>query len=579
LLAEHVSGLASTTTSSTPESNRSVPTDEGPDPVLADVAEFFNLDFSYFSDGRTDRFFLPEIMGGGAAWLDYDGDGWLDLFIANGCVLPDDGQDSINTGRLFRSNRGTAFLDATTMARADDRGYGQGVAVADVNNDGFPDFYVTHYASNRLWVNNGDGSFTDTTSWASVASASWSTSCSFGDLDRDGDVDLYVAHYARTTIETTPVCTYSDRTGQKVRGYCGPDRYEGESGELFCNMGDGTFQEMTKETGCYDPVGKGLAVVMANLTDDDWPDIYVANDMAKNFLFCNLSGNKSPGSASILMEDRGVSSGTALTGSGRPGASMGIGCADYDHNGWLDLVVSNYLNHGTNLYRNQNGQFLDTSSGSNVLVASLPYLGFGCGFFDFDNDGWSDIFVTNGHVLGPLVGPPDRMRGQVLRNLRDGRFAEVTDTAGPYFYQEFFGRGVAFADFTNSGATGMLVVHQNEPAALLRNDTPDRGHYFGLHLVGRQSNRESLNVRIIAHVGGEQRIAESIGGGSYLSDSDHRVLLGLGPAKRVDRLEVRWPSGKVDEWTDLDADRYWLLLEGDTPRVSPINLGNDARKR
>ena len=551
---------------------------QSPRPLLVDVAELVGFDFRYYSDGHSDRFFLPEIMGGGSAWLDYDGDGWLDLFVPNGCKLSAKVPDTQFSAHLYRNRRGSWFDDVTMSAGAEDRGYGQGVCAGDYNSDGFPDLYVTHYGTNRLWTNNGDGTFSEHTLLAGVHSSGWSTSCVFGDLDRDGDLDLYVCHYAQTTIETTPVCLYSSASGGKVRGYCGPDRYTGEPGELYENLGDGTFQEITKEAGCFEPNGKGLAVVIADLNNDSWPDIYVANDMQPNSLFWNLGGRLRGSRTHIALEEGGVSAGAALTAGGRAGASMGIGCADYDHNGWLDLAVTNYLDQGMNLYKNEEGQFLDYAAGANLFLTTLPYLGFGTGFFDCDNDGWADIFVTNGHVLGPLVGPPDRMRGQLFQNLRNGRYAEVSDVAGPYFYERFLGRGLAFADFTNSGATGMVVIHQDEPAALLRNDTAGRGNYLGLNLRGTSSNRCALNARVVAWVDGDRRIMEVVGGGSYLSESDHRLLFGIGQAKSVDRIEIHWPSGASDEWANLAANQYWVLVEGLPPRQSsPSGLEKDAR--
>jgi hypothetical protein len=293
-------------------------------------------------------------------------------------------------------------------------------------------------------------------------------------------------------------------------------------------------------------------------------------------LFWNRSGQ--PG-GSMRFEESALSAGSAVTGQGRLMASMGIACADYDRNGWLDLYITNYLDQGNRLFHNQDGMFVEQTSGANLLIPSLTSLGFGTGFFDFDNDGWLDLFVTNGHVLGPLVGPPDRMRAQVYRNTGGGRFVEMTDRAGPYFHHEFFGRGLAFCDFTNSGGTGLVLVHQNEPAALLRNDTRGRGHFLGLQFAGARSNRTGLNARVTVRAGGAERVAESTAGGSYLSDSDHRLVIGLGDARAVERLEVRWPSGTVEEWKQLAADRYWLLREGRAPSLMTHVVPSSPRRK
>jgi hypothetical protein len=538
-------------------------------PVLVNVAELAEIDFSYYSDGRSDRFFLPEIMGGGAAWLDYDGDGWLDLFVAQGCDIAGSPNDAARRAHLFRSQNGVRFVEVAEPAEAIDHGYGQGCCVGDIDNDGFAELYVTHYGTNRLLFNHGDGTFDDRTRVCGTATAGWSTSCAFGDLDRDGDLDLYVAHYVKTTVESNPLCMYPGPGNGRVRGYCGPASYEAERDDLFANQGDGTFRDITEPSGADESGGKGLAVVIADLNNDRWPDVYVANDMERNFLFWNSTGKQADaGSASPHFTEAGLGSGAGLTSRGELGASMGIGCGDWDHNGWLDLVVTNYLNQGANLYCNDAGTFSDRASGAQLFTPTLSTLGFGTVFFDFDNDGWLDVFITNGHVLGPLVGPPDRMRGQVFRNDRSGHFVELTDRAGPYFHRRFFGRGVAAADFTNSGATGLAVVHQNEPLALLRNDTPNRGHFAGLQFVGTRSNRCALNTRVMLTLGGEELILETTGGGSYLSDGDHRLMAGLGEHRQIDKLRVFWPSGSADEWTNVAGDRYWILQEGQAPRPS-----------
>jgi hypothetical protein len=534
-------------------------------PVLPDVAKLVGIDFSYFSDSRSNRFFLPEVMGGGAAWLDYDLDGWHDLFVVNGCILPEDGRDDRHHAHLFRNQGGQRFEDVSLSARADDRGYGQGACTGDANNDGFEDIFVTHFGSNRWYLNNGDGTFRDQTADAGLVSSGWSTSAAFGDLDLDGDLDLYVARYVKTTIETIPVCEYEDPSGRKQPGYCGPDRYDAEPDLVYMNNGDATFSEAAKVVGCYQPGGKGLAVVIADLNNDRRPDIYVANDMVENYLFENRTQRPVVGDPNARFAEIGLASGTAVSGDGRPGASMGIACGDYNEDGWHDLYVTNYIKMGNTLYENRQGYFGDESSSRGLRLPSLLVLGFGAVFLDYDNDGWLDLFVTNGHVLGPLVGPPYKMTGQLYRNEGGGEFSELTSSAGPYFYRKYLGRAIAVADFRNSGASGAAIVHQDEPLALLQNDTKPTGHYVGFDLVGVSSNRSGLNTQIIVHTRTRTLMRESIGGGSYLSDGDHRVPVGLGSESRVDRVEVRWGSGGTDVWHNLEVDRYWLLTEGRPP--------------
>lgn len=524
-------------------------------PRYLDLAELLGMEFVFHSDINVDRFYLPEIMGGGVAWTDYDLDGWQDIYLVNGGVLPTVESDLANCGELFRNHEGRFFAPTAESAGLKKGCYGQGVAAADFDNDGFHDLYLSALESNLLFCNNGDGTFSQIAQAAGVRHGGWSSSCAWGDVNRDGILDLYVTNYVTISLEANPVCQYQEPTGM-VRGYCGPVHYQGEPDALYAGLGERRFCNITNEAGCAirdQPEGKGLAVAIADLTNDGWPDIFVANDMMENFLFVNYSGRK--------FINEAMTRGVAYKGDGQPGAGMGIACADYDHNGWLDLYVTHYLRESNTLYQNRDGSFLDATAAARLHVPTLPFLAFGTMCLDCDNDSWPDIFVANGHVLGPNIQPGE-MRPQLFRNLGNATFVEATDFTGPYFFNEYLGRGAAAGDYDNDGGMDIAVSHLDRPASLLHNETTPRGAFLGLDLVGSLSNRSAIHTRVELVIDGKRLVHEIVGGGSYLSSNDLRPCVGLGVAERADAVTIVWPSGRVDRLGALDVNRYWTLVEG-----------------
>jgi hypothetical protein len=526
-------------------------------PFFVDLAARMRIRHVFHSDHDYERFFLPEIMGGGAAFFDFDGDGRQDLYLVNGCALPQNKSDKRFLGSLCRNQRDGTFENVAAPAGLDLVFYGQGVAVGDYDNDGFDDLYLTALGECHLYRNNGDGTFTDRAAIAGVRHRGWATSCAFGDLDGDGNLDLYVANYVDTTLATNPPCSY-DLNGRKVRGYCGPANYTAEPDAVYRNRGDGTFEEVTNAAGFEAPLGPGLAVAIADLNDDGRPDVYVANDKRPNYLFVN----QTPPGGALRVKESAQNASCAVLGYGAAGASMGIAVGDYNGDGRLDLLVTEFLNEGAALFRNHGGAFSDASRATRLSAATRPFLGFGCGFFDYDNDGWLDVFLGNGHVLGPYMEPTE-MHSQILRNVGGTHFVEMSQWAGPYFFRRFLTRGVAFGDWDDDGGMDVVAVHLDRPASLLHNETPHRGGFLGLDLVGTISNRSAINARATVQLaGGRRLVREVVGGGSYLSSSDRRLVFGLGTETKADSLEIRWPSGAVERFSNVPAGKYLRFVEG-----------------
>ncbi len=528
-------------------------------PVFADRASAAGLSFTYEND-PTPLARLPESMGGGVGLIDYDGDGWLDVYAVQGGKLPNQPDPpAVPQGdRLFRNRRDGTFEDVTAAAGllAFPGGYGHGLTVGDYDNDGHPDLFVVRWRSYALYRNRGDGTFEDETARAGLAgSRDWPASAAFADFDGDGDLDLYVCHYADWDPQRSPLCPHPNDPGRYT--YCGPRTFAATPDHVFRNDG-GRFVNVSGPSGVRDADrdGRGLGVVAAHLDDDDRMDIFVANDMSANFLFRNLGG--------FRFEETGAESGVATSTSGGYLAGMGIACGDLDGDHRLDLAVTNFYGESTTFYRNLgSGQFADQTTAVGLAAPSRYLLGFGAAFFDADNDGRLDLATANGHVndLRPLL--PFAMPAQLLMGQPSGRLIDVSARAGEPWLVPRLGRGLARGDIDNDGRVDLLIVSEGTPLAFFRNLGP-AGHFLVLALEGAPpaSNRDAVGARVTVTAGGVTRFDERIGGSSYLSAHDHRLHFGLGDATRVEAVEVKWPSGRVDRYRNLAADTGYRLQEG-----------------
>ncbi len=530
-------------------------------PRFVDVASDAGLAFTYFNDAVPGRFFLPEVMGRGVGWLDFDNDGWLDLLVTNGCCWPDLERTPPDVvTRLFRNRGDGAFEDVSGAARVGLRQFGQGVAVADFNADGFADIYLTNYGPNRLFVNQGDGTFADVTELSGTGDPSWSTGAAWFDADRDGDEDLYVVNYLDLSFENHRVCHY-----EGIAGYCGPGSFAGVPDRLYLNQGDGRFVESSAALGLVGENGKGMSVAVLDLDNDLLPEVYVANDMAANFLFTRGRTPSDDAAHPPTYYDIAIDGGCAVSGAGQVEASMGIACADFDGDENVDLYLTHFYSQKNTLYRNLGRlQFHDDSFGSRIAANSMLFNGFGTIALDFDRDEAVDLFVANGHVLGPNL-QPNEMPPQLLRNDGRGRFDDVSATAGACFAEKALGRGVAAADYDEDGDLDLVVANLHRPMALFKNETDTGRHYLGIQL--RTRNRVApVGGRVLVTVRDRRQVQSVVAGGSYLATSDARMLFGLKDAVEADKVEVFWPSGRVDVFSHVVGDHYWVILEGDEPR-------------
>ena len=528
---------------------------EGPAPVVlqfVDDAEAAGLRFVH-DNGQTPKKFPPETMSGGVGLLDYDGDGRLDVYLVQGGPFPPPAGPA-EGDRLYRNRGDGTFEDVTDRAglgRAG-RGYGHGVAVGDYDNDGRPDLFLTRWRAYALLHNRGDGTFEDATDRAGLdGDRDWPTSAAFADLDGDGDLDLYVCHYLAFDIQNPRVCPDA---GSRVNHYCNPKEFPALPDHAFRND-RGRFVDVTSRAGFVDPEGRGLGVVAADLDDDNRVDLYVANDMSANYLFRNKGD--------FRFEEVAFEVGAAANGSGGFQSGMGIACGDLDGDGRPDLAVTNYYGESTTLFRNLGRcLFGDNTVATGLAAPSRNLLGFGIAFLDADNDGRLDLISANGHVSDYRPAFPWTMPIQLLVGAAGGRLTDVSAGAGPPFQPLHLGRGLAAGDLDNDGRIDAVVVCQNEPPVLLHNRTAG-GHRVTIQLEGTRSNRDGVGARVMIEAGGSRQVAQRFGGGSYQSAGDPRLHFGLGAATRVDRLEVRWPSGQTDRFLGLDVDRCYRLREGD----------------
>jgi enediyne biosynthesis protein E4 len=526
-------------------------------PAFTDDAEKAGLGFIHDNGHAGSSLRLPETMCGGVGLLDYDGDGWLDVYAVQGGAFPPSESIHGDGDRLFHNSGDGTFEDVTARAGISSfaRGYGHGVTAGDYDNDGRPDVFVTRWHSYALYRNKGEGQFEDVTDRSGLAGdRDWPTSAAFADLDGDGDLDLYVCHYLTYDPGKPELC---DDPGSPGKRDCMPRDYPSLADHVFRND-NGKFVDVTKLAGFVDPDGRGLGVVAAHLDDDDKIDLYVANDMSANYLFRNLG--------SFRFEETGEASGAAAGADGLYKSGMGIACGDLDGDGFLDLGVTNYYGESTTFYRNIGGGFFaDHTALVGLMAPSRPLLGFGIAFPDVNNDGWLDMLSTNGHVLDSGPRMPLSMPLQLMTGAPGGHLTEVSDRAGEPFQKLHLGRGLAIGDLDNDGRLDAVVLNQNEPLVYLHNNTHNPGHFIRFSLEGTKSNRDGVGARIAIVCDGRRRMSERIGGGSYQSASDPRLHFGLGTSQLVELVEVRWPSGQLDHHAGLIADREYRLREGATP--------------
>jgi len=520
---------------------------------FTDIAAQAGIKFAHYrgNDG------IPinrEIFGPGVCVADFDGDGYQDIYFINGRDLYERGISARNA--LYRNNGDGTLTDVTEKAGVPGTGYGFGCVWGDYDNDGFPDLFVTQYGRNILYHNNGDGTFTDVTQKARVAGTESGTvfhsSATFFDYDRDGRLDLYVGGYVN--LDSGPrYCIFAG-----ARTSCPPAAYSGSANILYHNNGDGTFTDVTASSGISEPRGKNLAVGAADYDNDGWPDLFVANDGLPAYLFHNEHGK---------FNEIGMTAGMALAGLGNTMAAMCISLGDYDNDGWLDLFVSDFQRSTDHVFHNDGkGGFLDVSHQSGVAGPTFSVLSFGGGFFDYDNDGWLDLFIANGHVYPEVeqVQPSIHFKqiNTLFHNEGNGRFVETTKLAGSGFNRPYVSRGVAFVDLDNDGFVDIVVSNNGDPPLLLHNGGGNGNHYVNFRLVGTKSNRDAIGARIRVVAGGLSQIREIAAGGSYLSQSDLRANFGLGKVSRVQSVEINWPSGHRQFFHDIDADKFYLIEEG-----------------
>lgn len=506
------------------------------------------------NNGASGKKYLPETLGPGVAFIDYDNDGWQDILFANGQNWP--GTPAKNsTLKLYHNNHDGTFTDATQRAGLAISLYGMGVAVGDYDNDGFDDVFITAVGQSHLFHNNGNGTFTDVTARAGMGNVNeFSTSAAWVDYDRDGKLDLVVANYVQWSPKTDIYCSLDG----KRKSYCTPESYKGASLRVWHNLGNGKFEDATEKLGLRDATSKTLGVAIFDYNKDGWPDIVLSNDTQPNKLYVNDKGQHFTESA--------VLAGIAYSEDGIARAGMGIDTGDYDHSGNASVLITNFANQMLSLYHNEgNGLFVDAAPTSELGRASLLTLGFGCFFFDYDLDGWSDIMVANGHIEDQIEAIQKRVHyaqpPHLFRNSGAGKFTEVTNQMGPDFSRPRVARGVAYADIDNDGDLDMIMTTNGGPAQLFRNDG-GTNRSLRIKLIGTKSNRDGIGAVVHLQSGTNRQWSMLRSGSSYLSQSELVLTFGLGSAAKADRIEIEWPSGQHDTLTNVDADQIITVQEG-----------------
>lgn len=526
---------------------------------LRDVAADVGLTFSYFSGGTSKKLLL-ETLGGGVAVLDYDGDGWPDLFFAQGQSLST--EETHRPPALFRNQDGERFVDVVGSSGIATRGaYGHGVAVGDYDNDGFPDLFVCNYGPDLLFRNNGDGTFTEVTGAAGIRGDRWSTSAAFSDLDGDGDLDLYVATYVDLPLDKMPSCVR-----ENDQPACGPGNYPAAPDVLWENLGNGRFRDAAESAGIDAPDGKGLGVIIADYENHGVPGIFVGNDTTANFFFRNDRPDAQPGRQPLAFSERATLAGCAVDANGRPEACMGIAGGDVDDDGLFDLLVTNFEHETNTFYRNLGkATFTDATAVFGLADAAPQIMGWGAQFFDIEADGDLDLFITNGHLHDEPMQP------QLYLNQEKRRFIDVSPQAGTVFQQLRLGRCVALIDWNRDLLADLAVTDKQVPAGLLQN-VSNAGHRIALTLVGTESNRDAVGARVTATISGRKRYRQVVGGGGYLAANERTIFLGLGESEQIERLRIDWPRGRTEMLNGIPQGTAVIAIEGG-PSVATLAAG------
>jgi hypothetical protein len=542
-------------------------------PAFTDVTEKAGLNFKIVCGDQVTEY-LIDVNGEGAAFFDYDDDGYQDIYLVNGSSRKCQKEGRLPHDYLLHNNGNGTFTDVTEKAHLGDTLWSSGVAVGDYNNDGYLDLYVTNYGPNRLYRNNGDGTFTDVAQAAGVADPhwkipKWSMGAAFGDIDNDGYLDLYVTNFVNFSYQPDrPAPNPNSPCKMKtIPIACEPEQYDGEQALLYRNNGNGTFTDVSQSAGIVREVpGHGFAVVFSDFDNDGDQDIYQANDAGPNFYYINDGKGH--------FTDASWTSGTAVDGFGNAQGSMGLTVADFNHDGLQDIFITNFINQGDTLYLNEgNNVFSDQTSKFGLGTLFSPYSGWGTKFVDFNNDGWLDLWITNGHTMEQLEKfyPQDTFAepNYVMQSANGNKFIDVSEISGIRRIPNKVGRGTAFGDFDNDGDVDVLVINKNDVPTLWRNDGGNSRNWITIRTEGVKSNRCGIGARILATAGGMRQVFEVRGSDSYLSSNDLRAHIGIGDSKEA-AIEIRWPSGQVDKYSTVAADHFYLAREGDSLKPDPF---------
>jgi hypothetical protein len=528
-------------------------------PTFTDITKASGITFAHVSS--PDKQYILESMSGGVAVFDFDKDGLLDVYLVNSYTVATARDPRSARSELWRNRGDGTFVDVTDKAGVGYPCWGMGAVVGDIDNDGWDDLYVTCYGPNRLYRNRGDGTFVDVTDKSGVGDPRWSTGAAFADYDGDGWLDLFVANYVDVRLDALPEFgkgKFCEFHGIPVQ--CGPRGLRGSGDTLYRNKGDGMFEDVSTKAGVADEDGRfGMGVVWSDFDGDGRPDLYVANDTAANYLYKN-NGNGT-------FVDVALRAGTALSEDGKAQGSMGVAIGDYDHSGGWSIFVTNFSNEYNALYRHEKAfQFTDASFRSQTAKANNPFVGWGTHFLDYDNDGWQDLLVVNGHVYPQVertaLATRYAQRKLLYRNQQNGTFAEVTPTAGPALNEPSVSRGSAAADLDNDGDLDVVINNLDGAPTVLRNDGGNRGNFLVIDLEGRTGNRSAVGAIVVVRAGDLVQRAERRSGDSYLSHSDARLHFGLGSRTKIDSIEVRWPNGAVQRYGETRANTFIKIVEG-----------------